>query len=62
MHDVIASNRKSIAISCDVHRAFELTMQVHHEGKATIFEGSFEKALHVQSILREIELITEMKG
>jgi ATP-dependent Clp protease adaptor protein ClpS len=52
----------AIAISCDVHTAFELTMQVHNEGRATIYEGSFERALHVQSILREIDLITEMKG
>lgn len=52
----------AIAISCDVHTAFELTMQVHNEGRATVYEGSFEKALHVQSILREIDLITEMKG
>jgi len=51
-----------LALHCDHEKAFSLTLMVHQEGKAMVFEGSFEAALRVQSVLHEIELITELKG
>lgn len=50
------------ALRCSVTHAKELTMKVHNEGKATVFEGAFEECLRINSVLQEIELITEIKG
>ena len=50
------------ALGCTVHQAEEYTLRVHNEGKATVFEGSFEECLKVNSVLQEIQLITEIKG
>ncbi len=51
-----------LALHCDHQKAFSLTLMVHQDGKAMVFEGGFESALRVQSVLNEIELITELKG
>lgn len=51
-----------LALHCNHEKAFSLTLMVHQEGKAMVYEGSFEAALRVQSVLHEIELITELKG
>jgi ATP-dependent Clp protease adaptor protein ClpS len=50
------------ALGCTVHLAEKYTLQVHNEGKATVFEGSFEECLKVNGVLQEIQLITEIKG
>ena len=50
------------ATSCSSQHAEGLAWQVHTRGKATAFEGQFEECFLVQSILREIELITELRG
>ncbi len=50
------------ALGCSVSHAEELTLTVHNEGKATVFEGSFEECLKINSVLLEIQLITEIKG
>ncbi|MEO1023520.1 MAG: ATP-dependent Clp protease adaptor ClpS [Bacteroidota bacterium] len=50
------------AIKCSLDKARELTLQVHNEGKATVYEGAFEECLHVDTILKEIQLVTEIKG
>lgn len=50
------------ALGCSVSHAEELTFKVHNEGKARVFEGSFEECFQVNSILKEIQLITEIKG
>ena len=50
------------ALKCSHGRAEELTLKVHSEGKAIVFEGEFEECLKRDYILREIELITEIKG
>lgn len=50
------------ALKCGRSRAEELTLKVHSEGKAIVFEGEFEECLKRDYILREIELITEIKG
>jgi len=50
------------ALGCSVQQAEKFTLQVHNEGKATVYEGSFEECLKVNSVLQEIQLVTEIKG
>ncbi len=50
------------ALGCSKSHAEELTYKVHNEGKAVVFEGSFEECLKRNSVLQEIQLITEIKG
>ncbi len=50
------------ALGCSVGHAEELTWKVHSDGKAIVFEGTFEECMKVNGVLQEIELITEIKG
>ncbi|MEX2602093.1 MAG: ATP-dependent Clp protease adaptor ClpS [Balneolaceae bacterium] len=50
------------ALGCSVAKAEKLTWKVHTEGKATVYEGPFEECLKRNSVLKEIELITEIIG
>ena len=50
------------ATGCARPIAEDLTMKVHNEGKAIVFEGEFEECLMVDSVLKEIQLVTEIKG
>lgn len=50
------------ATGCSTSKAEELTFKVHNEGKAKVYEGNFEECFEVNSILKEIQLVTEIKG
>jgi ATP-dependent Clp protease adapter protein ClpS len=50
------------ATGCPRGKAEDLTWTVHNEGKATVFEGDFEECFEVQSVLKEIQLVTEIRG
>jgi len=50
------------ATGCSLSVAEETTWTVHNEGKATVYEGEFEECLRIDSVLKEIQLITEIKG
>jgi ATP-dependent Clp protease adaptor protein ClpS len=50
------------ALKCSLMEAEELTLKVHSKGKATVFEGTFEECFQKNSVLQEIQLITEIKG
>ncbi len=50
------------ALGCNQTHAEELTYKVHNEGKAEVFEGSFEECFEVNGVLKEIQLVTEIKG
>lgn len=50
------------ALGCSLKKAEEITYKVHFEGKAIVFEGTFEECLKINSVLQEIQLITEIKG
>lgn len=50
------------ATGCPTSRAEELAWRVHTNGKAAVFEGSFEECFRVQGVLREIQLVTEIEG
>jgi ATP-dependent Clp protease adapter protein ClpS len=58
--EVIAQLMK--ATGCSLAKAETLTWQVHNEGKAIVYEGDFEECLKVDSVLKEIQLVTEIKG
>jgi ATP-dependent Clp protease adapter protein ClpS len=58
--EVITQLRK--ATGCSLAKAEELTMKVHYEGKAVVHEGEFEECLRIDSVLKEIQLVTEIKG
>jgi ATP-dependent Clp protease adaptor protein ClpS len=50
------------ATGCSTQRAEELAWEVHSQGKAAVYEGSFEECFRVQGVLREIQLVTEIEG
>lgn len=50
------------ALGCNKSHAEELTYKVHNEGKAAVYEGSFEECFEVNGVLKEIQLVTEIKG
>jgi len=50
------------ATGCSLGQAEGLTWQVHHQGKAQVYEGEFEECLKVESVLSEIDLITRIVG
>jgi ATP-dependent Clp protease adapter protein ClpS len=50
------------ATGCSPSRAERLAWQVHTRGKASVYEGDFEDCLQVQTVLREIQLVTEIQG
>jgi len=49
------------ATGCDVTRAESLTWEVHHAGKAMVFEGEVPKCVRVSSVLEEIDLMTHIE-
>lgn len=50
-----------LATGCSAVRAELLTWEVHTKGKAVVYEGKFENALRVSSILEEIALRTQLE-
>ena len=50
------------ATGCTVSQAEAYAWRAHVQGKACVFEGSFEECLRVKSVLDEIALITEIQG
>ena len=58
--EVIVQLKK--ALGCSRSHAEELTYKVHNDGKAEVFEGDFEDCFEVNGVLKEIQLVTEIKG
>jgi ATP-dependent Clp protease adaptor protein ClpS len=50
------------ATGCSTSHAERKAWEVHTRGKANVFEGDFEECFRVQSVLREIQLVTEIEG
>lgn len=50
------------ALKCSVDKATALTLKVHNEGKAVVYEGELNRCLVISSILEEIELITQIES
>jgi ATP-dependent Clp protease adapter protein ClpS len=49
------------ATGCSLQRAESLTLEVHHSGKAMVYEGDVPPCLRVSSILEEIGLQTQIE-
>jgi len=56
------TNQLIKALGCSVSHAEEITWKVHNDGKAIVYEGTFEECLKINDVLQEIELLTEIKG
>jgi ATP-dependent Clp protease adaptor protein ClpS len=50
------------ATGCTESQAEAYAWTVHTQGKAAVFEGTFEECFRVQGVLREIQLVTEIEG
>ncbi|MEZ4701387.1 MAG: ATP-dependent Clp protease adaptor ClpS [Rhodothermales bacterium] len=50
------------ATGCTTSQAEAHAWTVHTQGKAAVFEGTFEECFRVQGVLREIQLVTEIEG
>ena len=50
------------ATGCSTEQAKAYAFQAHLNGKAGVYEGSFEDCFRVQGVLREIQLVTEIEG
>ncbi len=48
------------ATGCSPDRAEDLTLQVHHFGKAIVYDGDMSECLRVSGILEEIALHTQI--
>lgn len=48
------------ATGCSPDRAEALTLQVHHFGKAIVYDGEMSECLRVSGILEEIALHTQV--
>lgn len=49
------------ATGCSMDRAEALTLEVHHRGKAMVFEGAIDACMRVSAVLEEIELHTHIE-
>jgi ATP-dependent Clp protease adaptor protein ClpS len=50
------------ALKCDQQTAEDLTLAVHLDGSAIVFEGDFSECFKINIVLTEIQLLTEIKG
>lgn len=50
------------ATGCTVLEATRVTYEAHTKGNAIAFSGAFDRCYRVAQILREIELIVEIRG
>ena len=50
------------ALKCPIQKAKFFAIKAHNEGKATVYKGSFEECFQRNSVLQEIQLVTEIKG
>ena len=50
------------ALQCSEEHALKLTVNAHKNGKTPVYRGEFEQCFKRNAILKEIQLITEIKG
>jgi ATP-dependent Clp protease adapter protein ClpS len=50
------------ALGCSYDKASALTLKVHFNGKAVVYEGELVKCLKVSSVLEEIALHTQIES
>lgn len=50
------------ATGCSEQRAWKHAETVHNTGKDCVYSGEFDRCFRVQSILCEIQLVTQIEG
>lgn len=50
------------ATGCTTGEADDMAWTVHTQGKCDVYEGTFAECFKVQGVLREIQLVTEIRG
>lgn len=50
------------ALGCSKSKAEKIATKAHQNGKALVYEGTFEECFEINTILQEIQLVTEIKG
>lgn len=50
------------AVNCPLLEATRITLAAHQNGKAVAYKGPFKACCRVAAILREIQLIVEIRG
>ena len=50
------------ALGCSYDKASALTLKVHLNGKAVVYEGELAKCLKISSVLEEISLHTQIES
>ncbi len=50
------------ATGCSLLKASKITLEAHQKGKAAVYSGKFAECLKVAGILREIQLVVEIRG
>lgn len=50
------------ALGCTRSKAEKIAKKAHSEGKALVIEGTFEECFEINTVLQEIQLVTEIKG
>ena len=50
------------AIGCTTNQAEAYAWKAHIQGRAAVYEGTFEECLRVKGVLDEIALVTEIQG
>ncbi len=58
--DVIIQVQKATA--CTLIEATRITLEAHNTGKAVAFSGDFAECHRVAGVLREIQLVVEIRG
>ncbi len=50
------------ATGCGADRAATIALEAHHTGSSGAYSGTMEACLSVQSVLKQISLLTEISG
>lgn len=50
------------ALGCNRGKAEKIAKKAHSKGKALVYEGAFEECFEINTVLKEIQLVTEIKG
>ncbi len=55
-------NQLMKATGCSRGKAEDLANTVDQKGQADVYEGDFQECFEVQQVLKEIQLVTEIRG
>ena len=50
------------ALGCGHSKDEKIATKAHQKGKALVYKGTFEECFEINTVLKEIQLVTEIKG